>query len=84
MSPRIVHLPPTQLPPDIEIYGSKGEWGSLSDIGGGGGNATRPSVAELNEFERRRPQMQEEGEGEGSLFNIEHPCHNPHVTAIVE
>ena len=89
LSPRVVHLPPTQLPPDVEIYGSKGEWGSLSDIGGGGGgggggNASRSSFADLNEFERRRPQIQEEGEGEDSLFNVEHPCHNPHVTAIIE
>ncbi|KAF9122835.1 hypothetical protein BGX30_001759, partial [Mortierella sp. GBA39] len=83
LSPRVVHLPPTQLPPDVEIYGPKGEWGSLSDIGGGG-NASRTSVADLNEFERRRPQIQEEGEGEDSLFSIEHPCHNPHVTAIME
>ncbi|KAG9065865.1 hypothetical protein KI688_002162 [Linnemannia hyalina] len=27
LSPRVVHLPPTQLPPDVEIYGPKGEWG---------------------------------------------------------
>ncbi|KAF9551281.1 hypothetical protein EC957_009165 [Mortierella hygrophila] len=89
LSPRVVHLPPTQLPPDVDIYSPKGEWGSLSDIrggggGGGGGNASRTSVADLNEFERRRPQIQEEGEGEDSLFSIEHPRHNPHVTAIME
>ncbi|KAG0070457.1 hypothetical protein BGZ89_000616 [Linnemannia elongata] len=85
LNPRVVHLPPTQLQPDVEIYDPKGEWGSLADIeGGGGGNASRSSIADLNEFERRRPQIQVEGEGEESLFNIEHSCHNPHVTAIME
>ncbi|KAF9327776.1 hypothetical protein BGZ91_001313 [Linnemannia elongata] len=85
LNPRVVHLPSTQLQPDVEIYDPKGEWGSLADIeGGGGGNASRSSIADLNEFERRRPQIQVEGEGEESLFNIEHSCHNPHVTAIME
>ncbi|KAK5799082.1 hypothetical protein F5H01DRAFT_326882 [Linnemannia elongata] len=85
LNPRVVHLPPTQLQSDVEIYDPKGEWGSLADIeGGGGGNASRSSIADLNELERRRPQIQVEGEGEESLFNIKHSCHNPHVTAIME
>lgn len=90
LSPRVVYLPPTQLPSDVEIYGPKGEWVSMSDGGarggggGGGGNASRSSFASLDEFERRRPQIQEEGEGEDSLFDIGYQSHNPHVTAIME
>ncbi|KAG0373524.1 hypothetical protein BGX24_011603, partial [Mortierella sp. AD032] len=63
-NPRVFHLPPTQLPPDVDIHAPKGEWyASGSNFGGGGGNMSRASVAELNEFERRRPQIQEEGIG---------------------
>ncbi|KAF9092796.1 hypothetical protein BGX23_003909 [Mortierella sp. AD031] len=85
---RVVNLPPSQLPPDVEIYSPKGEWSSGSGagggVGGGGANASRTSVANLNEFERRRPQIQEDGLGEDSLFDIGHQSHNPHVTAIME
>ncbi|KAG0289315.1 hypothetical protein BGZ97_006493 [Linnemannia gamsii] len=88
LNPRVVHLPPTPLRPDVEIYGPKGEWASISEArasgGGDGGNASRSSVTDLSEFERRRPQIQEEGEGEESLFDIGYQSHNPHVTAIME
>ncbi|KAG0258194.1 hypothetical protein BGZ95_005039 [Linnemannia exigua] len=86
-NPRVFHLPPTQLPPDVDINGPKGEWyHSGSNVGGGGGgNISRTSVTDLNEFERRRPQIQEEGVGgEDSLFDVGCPTNNPHVTAIME
>ncbi|KAF9135252.1 hypothetical protein BGW39_003932 [Mortierella sp. 14UC] len=90
LNPRVVHLPPTQLPPDVEICSPKGEWYHPSSSavvtggGGGGGNMSRTSVTDSSEFERRRPQIQEEGEGEDSLFGIGNQTNNPHVTAIME
>ncbi|KAF9921605.1 hypothetical protein FBU30_008323 [Linnemannia zychae] len=39
--------------------------------------ATRPYETKANNI--RRPQRQEAGIGEESLFNVEYPCHNPHA-----
>ncbi|KAF9107502.1 hypothetical protein BGX29_006190 [Mortierella sp. GBA35] len=85
--PRVINLPPTQLPPDVEIGGPKGEWlNSNSNTGSTtGSSSVNASYSDLNEFERRRPQIQEEGQGEDSLFNIgATPSHNPHVISIVD
>ncbi|KAF9908775.1 hypothetical protein EC991_009478 [Linnemannia zychae] len=87
--PRVIHVPPKQLHPDVEIYGPKGEWyhagsSAASEGGGDGRHISLISATDLNEFERRRPQMQGEGVGEDSLFDIGNQTNNPHVTAIMD
>lgn len=67
------HPPPALFPPHGEADALRGEWPtkSVSSI---------ISVSDQSEFERRRrPQIQEEGQGEDSLFDVERPCHNPQV-----
>jgi len=85
--PRVVNLPPMHLPPDIEIDGPKGEWPHSTINNNNINEATASSspsgsASDINEFERRQPQMQEDGQGEDSLFDISSPSHNPHVTSV--
>ncbi|KAF9293093.1 hypothetical protein BGZ88_005795 [Linnemannia elongata] len=59
-----------------DAYGPKGEW---SAAGTSTASSSNGSMPDLQEIEKRRPQIQEEGVGEDSLFNIGQPSHNPHV-----
>lgn len=77
--PRVINLPPTQLPPDVEIGGPKGEWSNAHADVVTASSSSQGSASDLNEFERRRPQIQEEGQGEDSLFDIGNQSHNPHA-----
>ncbi|KAK3842076.1 MAG: hypothetical protein J3R72DRAFT_509531 [Linnemannia gamsii] len=82
--PRVINLPPMQLPPDVEIGGPGGEWpnniiGSPS-LSLSSSSSPNRSASDLNEFERRRPQIQEEGQGEDSLFDVGNRSHNPHIS----
>ncbi|KAF9124937.1 hypothetical protein BGX30_000689 [Mortierella sp. GBA39] len=77
--PRVINLPPTQLPPDVEIDGPKGEWSNAYINVATASSSSNGSASDLNEFERRGPQIQEEGQGEDSLFDIGNQSHNPHA-----
>ncbi|KAG0376727.1 hypothetical protein BGX24_007321, partial [Mortierella sp. AD032] len=59
-TPRVTHLPPTQPSSNVDIDGQRGEWLSSQDLAS---SSTTASVSDLNEFERRRPQIHEEGQG---------------------
>lgn len=72
-SPLVSHPLPVLFPPDGEADALKGEWPTKS-------MSSNTSVSDQSEFERRRrPQIQEEGQGEDSLFDVERPSHNPQV-----
>ncbi|KAF9091308.1 hypothetical protein BGX23_005276 [Mortierella sp. AD031] len=78
--PRVINLPPSQVG---EIYGPKSDWSS-----NGGSSPLSPShrsAPDLHGFEneKRCPQIQEEGQGEDSLFDVGNPMHNPHVTSKI-
>ncbi|KAH7048980.1 hypothetical protein BKA57DRAFT_438112 [Linnemannia elongata] len=75
--PRVINLPPTQLPPDVG--GPKGEWSNANADVVTASSSSQGSASDLNEFERRRPQIQEEGQGGDSLFDIGNQSHNPHA-----
>ncbi|KAG9065877.1 hypothetical protein KI688_002174 [Linnemannia hyalina] len=78
--PRVINLPPSQsqspTAENSDTYGPKGEW---STAGTSTVSSSNGSTLDLYEIEKRRPQIQEEGVGEDSLFNIDQPSHNPHV-----
>ncbi|KAF9135251.1 hypothetical protein BGW39_003931 [Mortierella sp. 14UC] len=78
-SPRAANMSTTLLAPDIEIEGPKDEW--ASSTGAGSLSSREVSVSDLNEFERGRPQIRVEGEGEDSLFgdSVDVVSHNPHA-----
>ncbi|KAF9107501.1 hypothetical protein BGX29_006189 [Mortierella sp. GBA35] len=80
----MANMSPNLLSPDIEIEGPKDEWassGAMSMMSSRNG-----SVSDLNEFERRRPQIRIEGQGEESLFGdgMEVSAHNPHASIRVD
>ncbi|KAG0218438.1 hypothetical protein BGX33_007400 [Mortierella sp. NVP41] len=74
-TPRVTLLSPTHLSSDVETGDSKAMGGELGvhDLFSSSANA---SVSDLNVFERRRPQIQEEGQGADMVFkdaaNIRH------------
>ncbi|KAF9551267.1 hypothetical protein EC957_009151 [Mortierella hygrophila] len=78
--PRVINLPPSQsqspTAENSDTYGPKGEW---STAGTSAPSSSSGSTPDLHEIEKRRPQIQVEGVGEDSLFNIGQPSHNPHV-----
>ncbi|KAF9136538.1 hypothetical protein BGX30_011083 [Mortierella sp. GBA39] len=78
--PRVINLPPSQsqspTAENSDTYVPKGEW---STAGTSTASSSNGSIPDLHEIEKRRPQIQEEGVGEDSLFNIGQPSHNPHV-----
>jgi hypothetical protein len=80
--PRAVNLLPSQSQsPTAEnsnVYGPKGEWSTTDTSNASASNGSSP---DLHKIEKRRPQIQEEGVGKDSLFNIDHPSHNPHVSS---
>ncbi|KAF9135242.1 hypothetical protein BGW39_003922 [Mortierella sp. 14UC] len=81
---RMINLPPSQAhPPSSEnanVYELNGDWSA-----NGSTPSSNSSAPDLHayEVEKRRPQIQEVGIGEDSLFDIESPSHNPHVTSRV-
>ncbi|KAG0297940.1 hypothetical protein BGZ96_003919 [Linnemannia gamsii] len=79
--PRVINLPPSQsqspTAENSDVYGPKGEW---STTGASTASSSNGSSPDFHGIEKRRPQIQEEGVGEDSLFNIDHPSHNPHVS----
>ncbi|KAG0276435.1 hypothetical protein BGZ95_007542 [Linnemannia exigua] len=82
---RMTNIPPSQthLPSSssADIHGPNGDW-STNGSAPSSPNASAPNLRAY-EVEKRRPQMQEAGLGEDSLFDIENPSHNPHVTSRV-
>ncbi|KAF9908783.1 hypothetical protein EC991_009486 [Linnemannia zychae] len=93
--PRMINLPPSppsqtsssfqsqsqaQSPSaeNSDVYGPKGEWST----NGSASSSSNDSASDLHAFEvkKRRPQIQEEGIGEDSLFDVESPIHNPQAT----
>ncbi|KAF8948166.1 hypothetical protein BGZ47_006129 [Haplosporangium gracile] len=76
--PRVINLPPSQSQSPAaeksDVYGPKGECSTV-------GASLSGSTPDLREIEKRRPQIQEEGVGEDSLFNIGQSSHNPHVSS---
>lgn len=78
--PRVINSPSSQsqspTAEQSDTYGPKGEW---STAGTSTASSSNGSAPDLHEIEKRRPQIQEEGVGEDSLFNIGQPSHNPHL-----
>ncbi|KAK3842087.1 MAG: hypothetical protein J3R72DRAFT_474998 [Linnemannia gamsii] len=82
---RMINLPPSQAhapsSSSTDTYGPNGDW-STNGSAPSSPNGSAPNL-HAHEVEKRRPQMQEEGIGEDSLFDIENPSHNPHVTSRI-